>query len=362
MIYFSKSAVPGRKRGWLAWLGTWWLLALLALLALAACGDTPPKADFGDQKNHIHSMLALPGKPGQVLLATHYGLFRTTDGGQHWTKVMGGPGQLAQNLMTQYLTVSPLNPARVYVEAITFNDLPKQDMGTEGIYTSADGGATWSLMAALPNLPSPSIYYMAAGAQNEQQLYIYMQGLQAQGLYETLDGGAHWQPLGVLPDSQSLGLLVDPTKAGHLFVYSEAGLFASTDNGAHWRAAIGIKDGISRALLSGSMIYASGDDGTFVSRDGCAHFTLTAENLTFQFMASSPTNPNVAFGISGSTMYETADGGQNWQAVKIPPSRLFFANLSVEPGNSQQVYLGNSYPVTIYASSDDGQHWSQIAH
>lgn len=359
---FSKRAATVPRWGWVARLGAGWLLVgVLATLVLAACGqNNQPKADFGDQKNHIHAMLALPGKPGQVLLATHYGLFHTTDGGKSWQKVLGGSGQLAQGLMTQYLTVSPLNPERVYVEAITFPDLPKSS-GVPGIYTSTDGGATWSLMTALTNLPSPSLYYMAAGAQSEQQLYIYMQGLQASGLYETPDAGAHWQSLGALPDTQSLGLLVDSAKAGHLFVYSEAGLFASGDNGAHWKAAAGIKDGISRALLNGSMVYASGDDGTFVSQDGGSHFTLTAPNLAFQFLSSSPTTPTTVYGVSGSSFYQTTDGGQHWQALKIPPSRLFFANLSVEPANSQQIYLGNSYPVTVYASSDGGQHWSQIA-
>ena len=144
------------------------------------------------------------------------------------------------------------------------------------------------MLAALTNLPSPGVYYMAAGAQSEQQLYVYMQGLQANGLYETTDAGAHWQALGTLPDTQSLGLLVDPAKPGHLFVYSEAGLFVSDDNGAHWLAAAGIKDGISKALLNGSMVYASGDDGVFVSQDGGAHFTLTMQNLSFQFMSAAP--------------------------------------------------------------------------
>ncbi len=365
MKRFSNSVVTGRHRGGFARLGSGWLLVgVLALLVLTACNqDTQPKVDFGDQKNHIHSMLALPGKPGQVLVATHYGLFRTTDGGATWKKVLGGSGQLAQGLMDQYLTVSPLNPERVYVEAITFPDLPKSS-GVPGIYTSADGGATWSLLTPLTGLPSPGVYYMAAGAQSAQQLYVYMQGLQSNGLYETLDAaGKQWQPLGALPDtgSLSLGLLVDPAKAGHLFEYSESGLFESVDNGAHWKAAAGIKDGISRALLNGSLIYASGDDGTFVSQDGGAHFSLTGPNLTFQFMSSSPAAPTAAFGLSGSTMYATTDGGQHWQVIKIPASRLFFASLQVAPGNSKEVYLGNSYPVVVYASSDDGQHWSQIA-
>src|ERR1051326_8266665 len=107
MKRFSKNATTGRHWGWLARLSVWWALgAILATLVLAACSpDTPAKFDFGDQKNHIHSMLALPGKAGTVLLATHYGLFRTTDGGKTWKKVLGGSGQLAQGLMDQYLTV-----------------------------------------------------------------------------------------------------------------------------------------------------------------------------------------------------------------------------------------------------------------
>ncbi len=360
MKRFSRRAVTGRHWGWFTRLRVAWLL--VGVLALAACSQSQPKANFGDQKNHIHAMVALPGKPGQLLVATHYGTFRTTDGGQTWKKVLGGDGEPAQGLMDQYLTVSPVNPERLYVEAITFPDLPKSS-GIPGIYTSTDGGATWSLITALTNLPSPGIYYMQAGAQNEQQLYVYMQGLQSNGLYETLDAGAHWQPLGALADtgSLSLGMLVDPTKPGHIFEYSESGLFESVDNGAHWKAAEGIKDGIWRALLNGSMLYASGDDGTFVSQDGGAHFSLTGPNLAFQFMSSSPTAPSVVFGLSSSTMYATTDGGQHWQQVKIPASRLFFASLQVAPDNSKEVYLGNSYPVVVYASSDGGQHWSQIA-
>jgi len=342
----------------------WALLAVLAALVLAACNqDTPPPnrgADFGDQKNHIHTMITVPGKPGLILLGTHYGLYRTTDGGQHWKKVLGDPGELAENLMTQYLTVSPVNPQRIWVEAISFQDLPTQHAGVAGIYTSTDDGATWSLATPLSSLPSPSIYYMTAGAQSEQQLYIYLQGLQANGLYETMDAGAHWQALGALPDTESLGLIADPTQAGHLFVYSEAGLFSSTDNGAHWQSAPGVKDGISRALLVKSMLYASGDDGTFVSQDGGAQFALMG-SATFQYLASSPTNSTTVFGLSGSSFSQTTDGGQHWRTLSIPASRLFFANLAVDPSNGQQVYLGNSYPVVVYSSADGGQHWSQIA-
>jgi photosystem II stability/assembly factor-like uncharacterized protein len=343
---------------------------LLLLVVLASCGDnsTPTGgkgANFGDNKNHIHSMLALPGTTGTLLLATHRGLFRTTDSGKTWKEVLAGPGQLAEGLMTINLTVSPLNPQRVYVEAVTFPDLPASS-GVPGIYTSSDGGATWTLAAALNTLPSPGIYYMVAGASSEQQLFVDFNALQEKGLYETMDAGAHWQQAGSLPDAQSLGLVVDPGNAQHLFTYSLAGLFATTNGGADWHPAQGIKDGITKALLSGSMLYASGDDGTFVSQDGGAHFTLSAPDTTFQFLAGDTSTPTTAFGLSGaglngSALYVTTDGGKTWQPVDIPADHLLAPGLTVDPNNGSVVYLGNSYPVAVYSTTDSGQHWAQIA-
>lgn len=353
--------------------GPWWpvVCLLLVLVVLASCGDnTTPNggkgANFGDNKNHIHSMAALPGTTGGLLLATHRGLFRTTDGGKTWKEVLAGSGQLAEGLMTQYLTVSPLNPQRVYVEAITFPDLPKS-AGTPGIYTSSDGGATWSLATALSALPSPNLYYMVAGASSEQQLYIYLNEQQDKGLYETTDAGAHWQQVGTLPDAQSLGLLVDPANPKHLFMYSLAGLFVTQNGGEDWHAVQGIKQGVTKALLLGSMLYASSDDGTFfISQDGGAHFTATMPGRTFQFLAGDASNPTTVFGLSGaglngSALYVTTDGGQSWQPVDIPADHLLAPGLTISPNNGSMVYLGNSYPVAVYSTTDSGQHWAQIA-
>lgn len=340
-------------------------LGFIALLALAGCTqNTAPNggkgANFGDQKNHIHTMVALAGHPGTLLVGTHYGMFRTTNGGQTWKKVLGDPGQLAEHLMDQYLTASPVNAERVYFEAISFPDLPKPT-GTAGVYTSTDGGVTWKLASALTNLPSQTVYYLVAGAQSEQQVYAYFPQKQDKGLYESLDAGATWQPLGTLPDTESLGLLVDPAKPGHLFMYSANGLFESQDNGATWTPAPGIKDGIQKAALAGSTVYATGDDGTFVSQDDGGQFTLTAPDKTFSYLVSSEQNPNTVYGLSGSNVAVSTDSGKTWVSLSIPPAQLIAAYLLIEPDNSTDVYLGNSYPVTIYSTSNSGQNWSQIA-
>jgi len=100
------------------------LLSLIALFSAACGGDTSgtqPSANptvvqvngFGTAANHVHSLAVLP--PHVLVLATHYGLFRSQDGGTNWQVVAGGSNQPMEGLMTYSLTYSSLNPQRLYV-------------------------------------------------------------------------------------------------------------------------------------------------------------------------------------------------------------------------------------------------------
>jgi len=68
---------------------------------------------FGTNANHPHSLLVFPGKV--ILLATHYGLFRSEDDGATWRVVAAGPGQIMDGLMTYSMVSSPLDSQRIYV-------------------------------------------------------------------------------------------------------------------------------------------------------------------------------------------------------------------------------------------------------
>ena len=94
------------------------LLSLIALFSAACGGDTSgtqPSANptavqvngFGTAANHVHSLVVLP--PNVLVLATHYGLFRSQDGGSSWQEVAGGSNQQMEGLMTYSLTYSSLN-------------------------------------------------------------------------------------------------------------------------------------------------------------------------------------------------------------------------------------------------------------
>src|SRR5437879_5890593 len=131
-----------KKNSWLSG------LALIVTLLLVACGGndttgTQPTVGptavrvngFGSAANHVHSLLALP--PHVLIMATHYGIYRSADDGANWQEVAGSPNQLMQGLMAYSLGYSPLDPQRLYV--LTQPSV-NQYAGTPGLYTSADQG------------------------------------------------------------------------------------------------------------------------------------------------------------------------------------------------------------------------------
>src|SRR5260370_26823828 len=88
---------------------------------------------FGTAANHVHSLLALPNHV--LLLATHYGLFRSADSGTSWQQVTGGSNQVMQGLMDYSLIISPLNQQHLFL--LTQSSI-NPHKGIVGLYTSAD--------------------------------------------------------------------------------------------------------------------------------------------------------------------------------------------------------------------------------
>jgi photosystem II stability/assembly factor-like uncharacterized protein len=342
------------------------VMVSLLMLVLAACGGssatgttttaTPAPArvnGFGTAANHPHSLLVLPNKV--LLLATHYGLFRSEDNGVTWKEVAGGSGQLMDGMMTYSLTSSPLNDQRLYVltqqVAPTLKD-------TLGLYTSTDQGRSWKLVSATSALGN--MFMVATGNDTPDEVYIYLNDLGAQGLKVSKDGGQHFTNTGKLPFSSFTQLLAIPGAPGHLLVASSDGLAHSSDGGAHWT----VNNEITGAILSlttpgpGGPIYASGDAGIYVSHDGGKSFTLVYNKSSLGEIVVAPGQPQTLYAKTGTAIYHSTDGGRTW--TTIPRVKGSMYSLAADPTNALQVYLSLSYPTEVYRFNQTSQGWTSL--
>jgi photosystem II stability/assembly factor-like uncharacterized protein len=314
-----------------------------------------PVNGFGIAANHVHSLLVLPSHA--LLLATHYGIYRSQDGGITWQQETSGPGQIMPGLMEYAMTVSPLNPQRLFVLA---QPAVLGYQGTPGLYTSADGGRTWKLSIASSTISTRYFFTEAAGNDTPDEVYIYQTELGNLGLKRSLDDGQHFSSTGMLPFGLIFGILVLPGEPGHLFVYGPDGMASSSDGGIHWRVIAGINGGIQDMVTAGANmpIYASGDQGIYASTDGGKTFKLVYTQASYSALAVSSQQPQVIYGKTGSSIFRSSDGGKSWTALPHISGNL--AVLAVVPDHPSEVYLSLSYPTEMYQLNAAGTGWTSL--
>lgn len=345
------------------------LLVFIALL-LVACGSgsaggtsaasptPPPTNGFGSAANHVHSMVILPDASQTMVLATHYGIFRSQDHGASWQKTAAGSNQLMQGLMTYSLSYNPIDPQRLYV-LTQVAVVPHT--GTLGLYTSGDGGKTWKLSITDASVTSSSIFFAQAGNDNPSEVYIYLRELGPLGLRVSMDNGIHFsQAGGQLPFGSLLGLLPIPGQPGHLLAYGDEGIASTTDGGVHWRVNKNIQSSIFEMTTPGSRqpIYAEGDAGVYVSHDDGQNFTLVYTQHSYSSLTASPEQPDVVYGKLGLGVYRSNDGGRTWS--QLPAIKGNLQVLIADPSSVNQVYLALSYPSAVYHFQDTSKAWESI--
>lgn len=334
-------------------------LSLLALFVLvfAACsggnqgvagGATPtpqPVNGFGTGLNHVHSLIILPDAQQTLVMASHFGIFRSQDHGATWQETAAGPNQLMQGLMAYSLSYNPLNPQRLYV-LTQIAVVPHA--GVLGLYTSGDAGKTWQMSSTTASVTSSSIYTAQAGNDSPDEVYIYLNALGPKGLKVSKDNGVHFAQAGSqLPFGNILGILPIPNQPGHLLVYGNEGAALSSDGGAHWQVIKGLQDSIYEMTTAGvnRPIYARGGNGVYISHDKGQSF-VQVTTRSYASLAASPEQPDVVYGKLAVGIYRSVDGGKTWsQLPNVNGNRELMV---VDPSNSDQIYLALSYPTEAY--------------
>jgi photosystem II stability/assembly factor-like uncharacterized protein len=233
------------------------------------------------------------------------GVYRTTDGGTHWNRVLYvGPGVGIADM-----AMDPKNPNVVFAAAYPFRRTPwgYSDGGAQaGIYKSADGGVSWHRLSG-PGLPTGPVGRIGlAIAPSAPDVVYAVIGSNDGVLWRSDDAGDHWT---LVSKSQEVDarpfyfshLVVDPKNPDHVFALSNE-LMESMDGGKHFSPiakqvhvdhhAMWIDPDGSGRILDGN------DGGAVLSEDNGRHWTLL-DNMAIGQLYHVATGPGPRYLVCG---------------------------------------------------------------
>ncbi|MCC7264144.1 MAG: T9SS type A sorting domain-containing protein [Candidatus Latescibacteria bacterium] len=295
------------------------------------------------------SLVVDPRDSQVVFFGGEPGVFRSTDGGQHWQQ-MSKVNARALAIEPQGLdgVVGASDGRAIYVG------------GDHRIYQSVDQGETWRLAR-----DSLDVYALAIVPQDHRIVYAGC----IEGLYRSLDRGLTWERIHAYSFSQ---LVVDPRDSQVLYGLRDGfAVFKSTDSGRTWaRSGDAPRQARYHALLldpgEPSTLYAADLNGVYQSidsgstwrriRDASGSYlamALDARQSQFLYVGTEEWN-NEGTRVS-SRFYRSEDRGASWQEL---PLHLQALALAQDPQSPQTLYL--STEAGVYRSGDAGQTWTLV--
>lgn len=349
------------------------------------------------------------------------GIFRSTDGGEHWTKLTNGLPTMTGRIG---LSVYAKNPKIVYAIVQSDEggqtDLEEVRSRRGGVFRSDDGGTTWTRMSAL----NPRPFYFSqirVDPANDQRVYVL-----GFALHVSEDGGRSWREdrsKNVHPDLHAL--VVDPLDPTHLVLGTDGGAYQSRTRGAAWthlakfaagefyrialdtltpyrvcgglqdntnwigptatRSKEGIRNGDWTALGGGdgsycaidpqnpSYVYAESQQGWLFRFDLASGATrnlhpVATEGLpAFRFQWTSPLVQSVhdtgVMYYAGDRVFRLTNHGEDWRLISPDLSTRDYAKMMAGGSGAEDygtVYALAESPVKagqLWAGTDDGKLW-----
>src|SRR5438874_9256311 len=236
------------------------------------------------------------------------GVYRTTDGGEHWTNV-----GLKDSRAIARIVVDPKNPDVAYVAAM---GQLWADGGERGLFKTTDGGKTWKLIlqAAGPHNARTGCGDVILDPGNPQIVYAALYARQR------------------TPWSFTSG----PNATGGEDV---GGIFKSTNGGATWKK------------LSGGLPGQTGRTGLAVSASNPKIVMAVVQS----FEGGSGTLSDLRSKSGG--VFRSEDNGEHRTRMSaIDPRPFYFSQIRIDPANDQRVYL---LQFALLVSDDGGKNFRE---
>jgi len=149
-------------------------------------------------------------------------LWKSTDEGKTWTELSKKPGFPSGLLGIIGITVSPVNPDRVW--AIVENE------PNGGLYRSEDGGENWMLVNNQRSIRQRAWYYSRIYADPKDEDNLYVMNVR---YHFSKDGGRTFKKKAA-PHGDHHDLWIDPNDSKRMIIADDGGAQISFDGGENW--------------------------------------------------------------------------------------------------------------------------------
>ncbi|MFN0180546.1 MAG: VPS10 domain-containing protein [Gemmatimonadales bacterium] len=297
------------------------------------------------------------------------GVYKTTDGGDTWTKVAGG---LPTGVVGKVdISVSPANPDRIWV-------LIEAEPGG-GLYRSDDRGTTWALVNTDTRVKGRPWYYTHVRADPKDENTVYVLNTP---FLKSIDGGKTFEQI-PLPHGDVHDLWINPNDPGVYAVADDGGVVV-TLNGAKTFSSMYNQP---TAELYDVMVdnqtpyrlYGSQQDNSSISvLQRRLHNTLRpdeewrfASGCETGAIAVHPDHPELIWGGCYGGAINRFDVRNDTRVsvnlypenMAVPPKEMrnrfqWVAPIVVSPQEPNTIFHASQY---LYRSRDGGDNWERIS-
>lgn len=326
------------------------------------------------------------------------GVYKTTDGGENWTKCNGDPAVFGGDYYSWYanvINIDPDNPDVVYCGSADIcrttnggnNWIPITQNGDGihvdmhafefhpstghlwagcdgGIYRTTNGGNSWDWR----NQGLITMQFYAIGLDPADENYAYG-GTQDQGTNQ-YEGTLTWDHI---RGGDGGEVVVDYTDGNILYTeYQNGSHQKSYDRGDTWTSINNGLDGgpwvtpVEMDPVNPLVLYTISDNNLYRTTNGGSNWSLfyeTPENAN-SCIRVAPNDNQTIYVCGGDYIYKTTDGGGAWSDISSGiPADGDITYIAVHPGDSQTLYItksGWTEGYHIYKSSDGGSNWTNI--
>lgn len=306
------------------------------------------KPIFDDQPTgSVGDVMVAPSNPNVIYvgsgeglqrpdLSTGDGMYRSTDGGKTWSHLgLKGVQQIGG------ICVDPRDPDRVFVAALGHPYGPNEE---RGVYRTTDGGKSWQKVlykdpdtGAIQVTIDPSDPKVVYAALWEARQGPWENGRwqgPGSGLFKSSDGGDSWTQLtaGLPTFAQGLGRIgfaIAPSKTSVLYATvdarEESGLYRSDDAGSSWHRVNSQQRLVSRGddfaevkvdPKNPEVVYVA-DTSFYRSDDGGKTFNCLKGSPggdDYHRIWINPNNPQIIMTAADQGAAISLNGGETWSS------------------------------------------------